>query len=781
MGIFSALRRSRSGSFRGGDGSSRRGRRFGSGRSGQEEPSGKGDSSTHSALFDLELSSRGRGGAGDLLARLNGSVHDEGSAHGGAAGGDPSVRLPSGLLQRIIYLGRPVMEFELDLLQDVRALRATCQVHPDGQLDLECLVDQLHDLGYACYLKHNNPADPGHRHNIQPSCLEKLRHEFIVVAGRADGSLSHWCLVDPRFREQFAIAQPTPTYDRLLKAAPVEFVGTPLRLQALVESLCSEMAEAFLSQGLMLPPWRKFHALLSKWFDPEEMPVSAAPPPPPAHAPPLPPPPALLQLQAAAGPPLTPFEAAQAQPALPVGVGLHLQQPALAAARPAPSLLQQQAAAALAERQSSGGGSQDFYEALEMHKQSMRLQQQAAAGGAQQWQLPTQPPLPPSHQQQEQQEQQQAQQLWQQHPQQGAAPAALSTENLQQLDASYAGPAGALGASSSGGRQPGERSNKPRRRRTPPAGLALASGAHHAIQAALWDEEEGDLEVAALALSGHSGAHVAQAQLHGSGSWSGLSTILETRSNTSSPAAAALLMAAGNAQQLGTSCASRRSTGSALAAVALASAGAGTGAALALPHRSPGRTDQQYAAVSAAGSDATARQVAAALAPLPSPGASLVGFAAPPLGRASLAKSLAKSSAAPSSAQPPSTASSGSSSSPLAPANAPLPHAAASEPYEAAAAAGEGSGRGRRKVVSLLAKGLKSMGQKQTWAGLLPGVNTVRRVGPNGPAQHQRNWSWRGGSEDGSSRRGRKAAQAAQAAAAAAQQPPAQQLPPRHP
>lgn len=82
---------------------------------GQEDPSGKGDSSTHSALFDLELSSRGRGAASELLARLNGSVHDEGSAHGGAGSGDPSVRLPSGLLHRIIYLGRPVMEFELDV------------------------------------------------------------------------------------------------------------------------------------------------------------------------------------------------------------------------------------------------------------------------------------------------------------------------------------------------------------------------------------------------------------------------------------------------------------------------------------------------------------------------------------------------------------------------------------------------------------------------------------------------------------------------------------------
>lgn len=80
---------------------------------GQDDPSNSKDSSTSSALFDLELSQRG-GRAGDLLARLNPSVHalDSGSTH---ASGDPSVRLPSGLLQRIIYLSRPVMEFELDV------------------------------------------------------------------------------------------------------------------------------------------------------------------------------------------------------------------------------------------------------------------------------------------------------------------------------------------------------------------------------------------------------------------------------------------------------------------------------------------------------------------------------------------------------------------------------------------------------------------------------------------------------------------------------------------
>lgn len=88
----------------------------------QDELSTGKDSSTHSALFDLELSARGAGNrAADYLARLNPSVHDE-STHNGSthASGDPSVRLPSGLLQRIIYLGRPVAEFELDVSAGAR-------------------------------------------------------------------------------------------------------------------------------------------------------------------------------------------------------------------------------------------------------------------------------------------------------------------------------------------------------------------------------------------------------------------------------------------------------------------------------------------------------------------------------------------------------------------------------------------------------------------------------------------------------------------------------------
>jgi hypothetical protein len=46
---------------------------------------------------------------------------------------------------------------------------------------------------------------------------------------------------------------------------PQCFVGTAARLEAAVGLLCDEMAAAFKSQGLTVPPWRSKVAMLSKW------------------------------------------------------------------------------------------------------------------------------------------------------------------------------------------------------------------------------------------------------------------------------------------------------------------------------------------------------------------------------------------------------------------------------------------------------------------------------------------------------------------------------------
>eukprot|EP00879_Flechtneria_rotunda_P007480 GHRR01007847.1.p1 GENE.GHRR01007847.1~~GHRR01007847.1.p1 ORF type:complete len:508 (+),score=245.28 GHRR01007847.1:907-2430(+) len=103
------------------------------------------------------------------------------------------------------------------------------------------------------------------------SCLQNLRHRFIVCLGwRSNAELEPEYLpepvvVEPRFREQFAIAHPTAEYEALLQGVPACFVGPVTNLEAIVKLLCEQMVVAFKKQGLPVPPWRSRQALLSKW------------------------------------------------------------------------------------------------------------------------------------------------------------------------------------------------------------------------------------------------------------------------------------------------------------------------------------------------------------------------------------------------------------------------------------------------------------------------------------------------------------------------------------
>lgn len=240
------------------DGSSRRGKRYVS--SDRDEPSVGArteNSSTHSAggvLFDLELSHRGSVEARDSSVRAL-----EGRGDRSASG-----RPAASTLQRVVYLGQPVMDFEMELLQDVKAARPRCS--GSGKLlDLPLLLRALRARGYDCALATSSPAHTHGSGQLDQGCLEKLRHTFLLCFGRIDGSFRHNCVVDPRLREQFHVGHPTPAYSLLLKAVPLEFVGSTLRLHALVALLCEAIAEAYLRQGLPLPPWRKTEAMLTKW------------------------------------------------------------------------------------------------------------------------------------------------------------------------------------------------------------------------------------------------------------------------------------------------------------------------------------------------------------------------------------------------------------------------------------------------------------------------------------------------------------------------------------
>ncbi|KAF6254133.1 hypothetical protein COO60DRAFT_352674 [Scenedesmus sp. NREL 46B-D3] len=99
-----------------------------------------------------------------------------------------------------------------------------------------------------------------------PSCFRNLRHEFLTVLANEGDFKDSTLIVDPLFREQFAIPQPSATYQALLELIPMEFVGTASRLIPIVQCLCAEMGASFDSKGLTLPPWRRAQSMLSKWL-----------------------------------------------------------------------------------------------------------------------------------------------------------------------------------------------------------------------------------------------------------------------------------------------------------------------------------------------------------------------------------------------------------------------------------------------------------------------------------------------------------------------------------
>lgn len=186
-----------------------------------------------------------------------------------------------------------MVDFERDLLQDTKSLAEQYRSrHTNGRLDVGHLAEELGHLGYAVKVvtvdgyrateADTTPPASGtisslvskqqqqnHVHFDPASILEKLRHEYLLCTGRSDCSLKHdGCVIDPRFKEQFVIGHPTAAYEKMLTAVPIEFVGTRLRLDALVRAVGHEIAVAYNSQGLPLPPWRKEQALLSRWAAP---------------------------------------------------------------------------------------------------------------------------------------------------------------------------------------------------------------------------------------------------------------------------------------------------------------------------------------------------------------------------------------------------------------------------------------------------------------------------------------------------------------------------------
>lgn len=93
-----------------------------------------------------------------------------------------------------------------------------------------------------------------------------LKHVFIACKPPAGCDDSSQRIVDLAFREQFVIASPTAAYSRVLEALPEVFVGTPAALKSIADIMASEISTSFSLKKMPIPPWRRVHALYSKWF-----------------------------------------------------------------------------------------------------------------------------------------------------------------------------------------------------------------------------------------------------------------------------------------------------------------------------------------------------------------------------------------------------------------------------------------------------------------------------------------------------------------------------------
>lgn len=100
----------------------------------------------------------------------------------------------------------------------------------EAGLDVEAMACELLAGGYLVQVR--DGAQQQERNKTPRSCLQNLRHRYIVCLGvrsAGDGEpayLPEPLVVEPRFREQFTIAHPTPAYEALLQVSTASPLST---------------------------------------------------------------------------------------------------------------------------------------------------------------------------------------------------------------------------------------------------------------------------------------------------------------------------------------------------------------------------------------------------------------------------------------------------------------------------------------------------------------------------------------------------------------------------
>lgn len=131
--------------------------------------------------------------------------------------------------------------------------------HADGCL--EKLARSLSQLGHSVYLTGSLASA-----SATEGSFEALRHKFLTVITNGEEFI-----VDPTFREQFRVQDPTPRFEDMLESVPQVAVAPLSHVLEVVAHIASEMWMCFESKEIPLPPWRRMRSLLSKWEGSKKM------------------------------------------------------------------------------------------------------------------------------------------------------------------------------------------------------------------------------------------------------------------------------------------------------------------------------------------------------------------------------------------------------------------------------------------------------------------------------------------------------------------------------
>ncbi|CAN6442640.1 unnamed protein product [Victoria cruziana] len=90
-------------------------------------------------------------------------------------------------------------------------------------------------------------------------------HEYIDIVSYGNGGSCERTIIDIDFRSHFEIARAVESYDAMLNALPMVYIGNISKLKQFLQVMV-EAAKSSLKQNSMpFPPWRSLAYLQSKW------------------------------------------------------------------------------------------------------------------------------------------------------------------------------------------------------------------------------------------------------------------------------------------------------------------------------------------------------------------------------------------------------------------------------------------------------------------------------------------------------------------------------------